>query len=196
MRLIYPTDVALRMAPPPLAPSYPNTAYLVSLLGGVFLVLGGLTDLATGALLRSAGLEVVGLGTGGKILLLGLGVVGLAVGLIVVYGALQIRNRPETAHTWGVLIVAFSLVSLVGSSGFLVGLVLGLIGGILALRWQPPVPIVGNGSTFRRGPPWTPAVSLAPPPSATASRVCPACGSAAVPAASRCPNCGTGLPGP
>jgi hypothetical protein len=42
------------------------------------------------------------------------------------------------ARTWSVLILVFSILSIMGFGGFVVGAVLGIVGGALALRWRPP----------------------------------------------------------
>lgn len=68
-----------------------------------------------------------------------LGIVGAVFGIIVIISALMLNSKPEQHSTWGTLIVIFSVLSIFGSAmgGFGVGLVLGLIGGILAITWKP-----------------------------------------------------------
>jgi hypothetical protein len=41
--------------------------------------------------------------------------------------------------TWSVLILVFSVLSFVGLGGFIVGAVLGIVGGALVLRWRPTI---------------------------------------------------------
>jgi len=41
-------------------------------------------------------------------------------------------------RTWSVLILVFSVLSFVGMGGFIVGAVLGIVGGALVLKWKPP----------------------------------------------------------
>jgi hypothetical protein len=54
----------------------------------------------------------------------------------------MLKSKPEQHSTWGVLIVLFSVLSMLGGAmgGFGLGLVLGLIGGILAITWKPTQP--------------------------------------------------------
>jgi hypothetical protein len=39
-----------------------------------------------------------------------------------------------------VLILVFSILSFIGLGGFVVGAILGIVGGVLALRWKPSTP--------------------------------------------------------
>lgn len=63
-------------------------------------------------------------------------VLGLVSGIVIVASALMLQNRPSEAKTWGTLILVFSVVSLFGMGGFIIGAILGIIGGILALTWK------------------------------------------------------------
>jgi hypothetical protein len=46
----------------------------------------------------------------------------------------------ELTKTWANLILAFSFVSFVGTGGFFVGAVLGIVGGLFALIQKPNPP--------------------------------------------------------
>jgi len=63
----------------------------------------------------------------------GLESVGIITGILVIVFAILMRSRPADRKTYGVLILAFSLVSLVGMGGFFIGAIIGLVGGVLAL---------------------------------------------------------------
>jgi len=115
--------------------SYPSTAFVLSLIGGIFILLGGLAEAAILALIGTAVISIFpGLGA----LLIALAVVALVFGLIIIFGALMLRSKPESAKMWGVIILVLAIVSLVGGGGFFIGFILALIGGILALVWHPP----------------------------------------------------------
>lgn len=70
-----------------------------------------------------------------------LGIAGILFGLVVMIGALMLYNNPTQHSTWGLVILIFSVLSILGSAmgGFGLGLILGLIGGGLALTWKPAV---------------------------------------------------------
>jgi len=63
--------------------------------------------------------------------------IGLISGAIVTIAAALLYEKPRMVVPLGALIVVFSVLSLHGSGGFSVGFILGLVGGILAIRWKP-----------------------------------------------------------
>ena len=65
------------------------------------------------------------------------GIAGLFFGGIVIYSSIMLNSKPARHVIWGILIIIFSLLSVIGAwGGFGIGLVLGVIGGVLALSWQ------------------------------------------------------------
>jgi len=67
-----------------------------------------------------------------------MGLFGLVSGVIVLVSAVILLTGPSQRRTWGVLILVFSVLSFLGLGGFIVGAILGIVGGILTLRWKPP----------------------------------------------------------
>jgi MFS family permease len=67
----------------------------------------------------------------------GMAILGLASGVIVLVSAILLRSRPKDYTTWRVLILIFSILSFLSMGGFLVGAILGLVGGALTLSWRP-----------------------------------------------------------
>lgn len=67
-----------------------------------------------------------------------LGLAGVLSGLAVIIGSLMLHNNPTQHSTWGLVILIFSALSILGSSmgGFGIGLVFGVIGGVHALTWK------------------------------------------------------------
>lgn len=132
----------------------PGTAFVLSLIGGIFILLGGGAMTMLGSWMGNYGYGMMGGygGWGGRMgpgfgMMEGLGygfgflgVLGLIFGLIVIISALMLNNKPEQHSTWGTLIIVFSVLSIFGSAmgGFGIGLILGLIGGILGVTWKPP----------------------------------------------------------
>ena len=65
-------------------------------------------------------------------------VVGLTSGALVLLGSVMLYIRPSESPIWSAVVLAFSLVSVVGAmGGFMVGLVMGVLGGIFGLVWRP-----------------------------------------------------------
>ena len=128
----------------------PTAAFILSLVAGVFILLGGGMMTMIGSWMGNYGYGMMGrytgeggvMGTGYGMMGVGfgaMGVLGLIFGAIVIISALMLNSKPEQHSTWGSLIVLFSVLSIFGSAmgGFGVGLVLGLIGGVLAITWKP-----------------------------------------------------------
>src|SRR6267143_3150802 len=64
-------------------------------------------------------------------------VFGLICGIVVTMSAVLLRLKPDQRQTWGILVLVFSILGFFGFGGFIVGSVLGIVGGIMTLRWKP-----------------------------------------------------------
>ncbi len=125
----------------------PTTAFVLSLVGGVFILLGGgmmstIGSFGFGGMMGFGGMGGMmdpGFGMMGWTGFGLFGILGLIFGAIVVISAIMLNSKPQEHATWGTLIVLFSVLSIFGGAmgGFGVGLILGLIGGVLALTWKP-----------------------------------------------------------
>jgi hypothetical protein len=138
----------------------PTTAFILSLIGGIFVLLGGgvmsmfgywfwgTMGGCCGAYsgwgngMMSSGFGMTGYPSYGTMGWPGLGffgILGLVFGAIVVISAFMLNSRSHEHTTWGTLIILFSVLSIFGGAmgGFGIGLVLGLIGGVLAITWKP-----------------------------------------------------------
>jgi hypothetical protein len=129
------------------ATGYPTTASIISLIGGIIITLGGVLFVAVSAFILPSlnygnlvipqnlpASAIPGLVSGfvGMI-----GIFGLVSGAIVLVSSVMLLTGKGQPRTWSVLILVFSILSLFGLGGFLVGAVLGIVGGALALRWKP-----------------------------------------------------------
>lgn len=122
-------------------------AYPLSLIAGALILLGGLVRAASigilppraygmgfrfvSGLLRTAS---VGIGPGFYQVS---AIIGIVSGVIVLVGAVMLSSRLDRNASWGTVILIFSAVGLLGGGGFLVGSLLGILGGILAITWRP-----------------------------------------------------------
>jgi len=70
--------------------------------------------------------------------LTGVGLFGLISGLIVLGSGAMLRVNPNQSAVFGILILVFSVLSFFGTGGFIIGAVLGIIGGVMTLRWRRP----------------------------------------------------------
>ncbi len=144
----------------------PVAAFTLSLVAGIFILLGSVVMsmfalgfpgmMMGGTEGMQAGTGMTGLMMSGMMVPWMLGSVpvlvafGIASGIMVILGAVMLYTRSAENHLWGAIILAFSLVSILGSmGGLLVGLVLGMLGGILALTWTDTgKPIQQTGVTL------------------------------------------------
>ena len=58
--------------------------------------------------------------------------IGLLSGVVIIFSAIMMNNYKNT-QLWGILILAFSVISLFSFGGFLIGAILGIIAGGLAI---------------------------------------------------------------
>jgi len=121
------------------------TAFILSLIGGLVIVIGGV--IATFLLSFGSpygtyygmgpgmmgGYGFYGFGSGWMI---GFSLVGLVSGIIVVVGAIMLNVRPAEHVTWGILVLIFSLISFIGMGGYVIGGILGIAGGAVALSYR------------------------------------------------------------
>ena len=106
----------------------PIGAAILTILGGFFILVGGLVFALLGALFAVFGFW-------SNIFLL-----GIAIGFLTILVGFLMLAVPSAHTIWGVLAVVFAFVSIVVATfgGFVIGFLLTLIGGILALAWKPP----------------------------------------------------------
>jgi len=65
--------------------------------------------------------------------------IGLVCGVLVLLGAIMLRSKPANRKVWSITIIVFSVPSVITGGGFIIGFILGIIGGVLAFSWKPEV---------------------------------------------------------
>ena len=139
----------------------PTVPYVLSLIAGVLTLIGGLTTVyaglwrfnfigqmmrrygfANGHIARSTSNMVYAFAAGPghfSSLISFAGMLGIIFGLVVIVSAIMLNRRPVQHTTCGILILVFSILGIFGGlGGYLVGLILGIVGGALAIAWKPP----------------------------------------------------------
>jgi hypothetical protein len=143
----------------------PTAAFVLSLLGGIFILIVGLILSAIGAALT------VPFGGFGAVL----GIFGVVCGILTIVGGVMMYSKPEQHMTWGVIVLIFSILSWFGAiGGFFIGFILALIGGILGMTFDPHP---HQTQTYAQQP----------------FRVCVRCGMQVSWNLNFCPNCGNDL---
>ena len=107
--------------------------FILSLIGGIIILLNGILVAALGGLMAAAGSAVPGLGAVMAGAGIAMAVVGLVFGIIVLVGAILMR-KPGKAKIGAILVLIFSILSIVIGGGFVIGMILGIIGGALGLK--------------------------------------------------------------
>ncbi len=135
------------------ASPYPRTASVLALAGGMIIILGGVIFVGVSAYViphlnfnnmtvpqgfDRANLPTLVAGVVGV-----MGAVGIVCGSVVLLSAAMLLAKLGQRRTWGILILIFSVLSFIGLGGFVIGAILGIVGGILTLRWKPP-PLQGH----------------------------------------------------
>ena len=123
----------------------PTIPFVLSLVAGILTLIGGLTVAYVGLwrfefmgrVMRRYGYAFAA-GPGYFCPFLSLaGMLGIILGLILIAGAIMLNRRPAQHTTWGILILIFSILGLFGGmGGYLIGLILGIVGGALAIAWR------------------------------------------------------------
>ena len=180
-------------------PSRPLVAIVFAFIGGILIVLGGAFFLLSPSLLV-------------------FGTIGVACGAIVLVSAAMTYIQPARRVAWAVLIIVFGFASLLSLGGFVIGMILAVVGGALSAAWSPGF----TQPWTQAGPPqgWTPGgpasgyspappaqgwTSGASPPGLTDAsgpygvpvapwRLCMGCGRWIPWAYNICPLCGTAAP--
>lgn len=127
-----------------------SPAYVVSLIAGALILIGGLVRAATTGVLPTkaygTGFRIVSttfraanLNITNTFLQLS-AMVGIITGIIVLVGAVMLSSQSRQNAAWGTVILIFSAFSLIGGGGFFIGSILGILGGIIAITWRPTPP--------------------------------------------------------
>ncbi|MFZ0700077.1 MAG: DUF6114 domain-containing protein [Thermoplasmata archaeon] len=160
----------------------PSAAFGFSIAGGVLIFLAGLI-LAAIATFVSAVSHNPGI--------LALGWFGCICGILIIAFAAVFHSRPSFTKVGGALVIVFAIIGIPFTfGGFVIGFVLALVGGILAIVWKPTPP--------------TPAIvyATAPPTSGMERHTierqvvkvrCRYCGNLTDEVAGKCASCGAKL---
>ena len=107
--------------------------FILALIGGIIVLLVGVDRLME---LINIGSYPGGAGLDGALDL----AFGMTCGLLMVVGAIMLSREPQQHRIWGVIVLVFSLLSIIGTAGgVFIGLLLGMIGGMYGIIWKPSI---------------------------------------------------------
>lgn len=116
-----------------------NVAFPLSLAGSILILLGGGIGIIMMSLASTCCQSIMGMMQGMMMGRMWFGIImwgfvlGFASGILVLLGAIMLRVRPDKRRVWGTIIILFSVLSFLGTGGFFIGAILGIIGGALAI---------------------------------------------------------------
>ncbi|MGQ0798129.1 MAG: DUF6114 domain-containing protein [Methanobacteriota archaeon] len=114
----------------------PTAAAVLSIVGGVFILLFGIAVLALASIVGGI-FGGLGAPVDPTAILVALALPSIVIGIVVIaLGALMLM-KPTTARILGVVVLVLSIVSFFFGGGFLLGGILALIGGILGIVFKP-----------------------------------------------------------
>ncbi len=153
----------------------PTAAFVLSLLAGIFYLIAGI------AVAAIASIALLIPFAGGFIFAVGL--IGLVSGILMIFGASMMNSEDKgRVRSGSILVLVFLLVGAIFTLGGIgIGFILGLIGSILGLTWNPTPP------------PPVPQAATAPVQASAGTKFCPNCGTEVSMTAAFCPKCGTKL---
>ncbi len=152
-----------------MAGQVPTGGAILSLIGGIFVLLGGIAMAVIGSIFSGFLGDYTGLFF-----------IGLIVGILIIVFAILMFAMPRMKLVWGILVIVFAFVSIPYAilGGFVIGFILALVGGILAIVYKAPAPMA------------PPPPMAAPPAPGMVPANCPACGGPVDPNRRVCTRCG------
>jgi hypothetical protein len=115
----------------------PEAAFILSLIAGIFILISAIITAVFTTLLGGIISFIPIVGSVGLLVII-VGVVGVVFGALVLVGAFMINSEdPSRVRTGSILVLVFSILSIMTGGGFIIGLILGIVGAVLALVWKP-----------------------------------------------------------
>jgi len=114
----------------------PKQASTLSLIAGLLIVFNAVAVGVAGAYFPWVFPTLPGSDNNATVSFATIAAIGLTCGALVLLGAVLLHTRPVNGKAWGIMIIVFSIPSVVTGGGFIVGFILGIIGGAKAFRWN------------------------------------------------------------
>lgn len=110
-----------------------SKAFNLALTGGILIIINAV-------LLGIVGKWFIGImpilpGSSGNdpTLFLELASVGLILGILILLCAQLLHSKPAKKNAWGIMLIGFSIPSVIMGGGFIIGFILGIISGAITL---------------------------------------------------------------
>jgi len=110
----------------------PTKAFLLSLIAGI-LIISNTTLLGIATRWFPGIIPTIPGSANDTTVLYRLTVIGLILGVLILLGAMLMHIKPGKKKAWGILVIVFSIPSVITGGGFIIGFILGILGGALTL---------------------------------------------------------------
>ena len=117
----------------------PTKAFKLSLLAGILIVCNALAVGVAGIWFPWIFPVLPGSANNASVPFANIAVIGLICGALVLFGVIMLHIRPVDKKVWGAIVMVFSIPSVITGGGFIIGFILGIIGGALALSRKPQI---------------------------------------------------------
>lgn len=115
----------------------PTAAFILSLIGAILILIDGLWVAVAFSIIGGIGLMLPGLEWFGGMFLI-IAVLAIILGILTLIGAIMMNtSNRDKVRTGSILVLIFSIISLIAGGGFIIGFILCLVGSILGLTWKP-----------------------------------------------------------
>lgn len=115
----------------------PTKAYTLSLIAGILIVCNAVAVGVAATWFPWIFPTLPGSDNNATVPFASIATIGLICGALVLFGAIMLHIKPRNKKVWGIVIIVFSIPSVITGGGFIVGFILGIIGGVKAIRWKP-----------------------------------------------------------
>lgn len=113
----------------------PILSLVFSFTGAILVLINGLMIAAKGDVIQySFGTTMLVFGFQN---LLDLTMLWILFSIITLTGAIMLYFKPEWHALWGLTVLICSIPSIAVGGGFIIGLFLGIVGGVLGFTWKP-----------------------------------------------------------
>jgi hypothetical protein len=111
----------------------PTKAFTLSLIAGILIVCNAVTVGIAATWFPWIFPTLPGSDNNATVPFANITAIGLICGALVIFGAIMLHIKPGNKKAWGIMIIVFSIPSVITGGGFIVGFILGIIGGAKAL---------------------------------------------------------------
>lgn len=112
--------------------NFPKAGFYLTALGGILMFFEGLAAIFFRSLYYGINVDFWA-GLSNVII----GIILIIIASIISGAAVSLLVKPELRKAAGASIILFSLIGLLFGGGWVIGTVLGIIGGFLAIMWKP-----------------------------------------------------------